>query len=82
MVEDPANLAEAVLAARFRREVYLLSFGNASQWQAVQPIQWRLKVGEKETQAALTYAVAIGWLEAQGEPIFRVRLTTADFIPE
>jgi hypothetical protein len=81
MDEDPANLAEAMLAARFRREVYLLSLGNASQWQAVQPIQWRLKVGEKEAQAALNYAVAAGWLEAQGEPIFRVRLTTAAFTP-
>jgi hypothetical protein len=81
MGEDPANLAEAKLAARFRREVYLLSLGNASQWQAIQPIQWRLKVGEKEAQSALNYAVAAGWLEAQGEPIFRVRLATADFTP-
>ena len=74
MNDGPVSLAGQLLAARFRHEVFLLSIGNASEWQAVQPIQWRFKVSEEDAQAALRYAVVAGWLEAQGDPIFRVRL--------
>jgi hypothetical protein len=79
--ESPVDISGRKLAARFRRAVFLLSNGSPRQWQAVPPIRHQLKAGEDDAQAALRYAVDAGWLETQGDPIFRVRLAKDPLAP-
>ncbi len=61
------------LARLICREVYQLTDGSLIKWQAARALGTRLKV-RAEVQAAAKYAVAQGWLEAVGNPIFSVVL--------
>jgi hypothetical protein len=62
------------LARLICREVYQLTDGSLIKWQAARALGTRLKVSADEVQAAAKYAIAQGWHEAVGNPIFSVVL--------
>jgi len=78
---DPVTTTGEALAARIRREVYLLTAGDLSRWQGVWSVENRLGVRFEDMQAALNYAVDAGWIEAIGNPIFTIRLRDTNITP-
>jgi hypothetical protein len=62
------------LAVAVCREIYILLRGEVQIWQAVHEVQERLNLSQPETQKALEYAVAKGWVLSTGPPRVSVML--------
>jgi len=78
---NPVTTEGESLAERIRREVYLLTAGDLSQWQAVWSLEKRLVLRFHDFQDALKYAVTAGWIEAIGDPITSIRLRPTSVTP-
>jgi hypothetical protein len=78
---DPVDSEGEALAERIRRDIYLRSAGDLSQWQAVWSLEKRLVIRFHDFQNALKYAVTAGWIEAIGDPITSVRLRPTNLTP-
>ena len=78
---DPVDSEGEALAERIRREIYLRSAGDLSQWQAVWSLEKRLVIRFHDFQNALKYAVTAGWIEAIGDPITNIRLRPTSVTP-
>jgi hypothetical protein len=62
------------MAIRLCREVYMLTHGNLAIWQPINDVLRRFRLDGSEIRTVVKCAVANGWLETVGNPIFSIRL--------